>query len=184
MAVKHVKMDARAWASLQLKLKEAGNLHVKVGVLGDKPVTAAAEAGEENISAIELAAIHEFGSPAAGVPERSFLRRAFGFGKGAPGQAAVMAKLAKGIVTGKATPVQAYNVLGVWGVKQVKDTIAAGPHIPPPLAPATVEKKGSDRPLVDTGRLVNSISHQVEAGREEAAELEIGTTSNMGPVQQ
>jgi hypothetical protein len=182
-AGKHVKMDTRAWESLKLKLKEAGNLHVKIGVLGDKPVTAAAEAGAESINAIELAAIHEFGSPAAGVPERSFLRRAFGFGKGAPGQATVMQKLAQGIVTGKATPLQAYNLLGVWGVKQVKDTIAAGPHIPPPLADSTVAKKGSDRPLVDTGRLVNSISHQVEAGREEVS-LEVGTTSNMGPVQQ
>lgn len=176
-ATKHTKMDKRAWEALKLRLKEAGNLHVKVGVIGPQASSAAAEAGEAPISMVELAAIHEFGSPAAGVPERSFLRRAFGFGKGAPGQAAVVAKIAKGVVNGKATPLQAYNLLGVWAVKQVKDTIAAGPHIPPPLAPATVEKKGSDRPLVDTGRLLNSISHAVESGGDETVTLE-------GPVKQ
>lgn len=34
-------------------------------------------------------------------------------------------------------------------------------HIPPPNAPITIERKGSDTPLIDTGVLIDSISYEV-----------------------
>ena len=32
----------------------------------------------------------------------------------------------------------------------------------PPLAPATVARKGSDKPLVDTGHMLASVDYEVE----------------------
>lgn len=34
-------------------------------------------------------------------------------------------------------------------------------HIPPPLKPETVRRKGSSTPLIDTGQLIGSITHQI-----------------------
>jgi hypothetical protein len=58
-------------------------------------------------------------------------------------------------------------------------------HIPPRLADSTVAKKGSDRPLIDTGRMLGGLSHAVEhggIGGGRGGDVSAGST--MGPVQQ
>lgn len=45
---------------------------------------------------------------------------------------------------------------------RVKETIQRGRPDWPPLKPSTVKRKGSDKPLIDTGKLLNSITHKVE----------------------
>lgn len=182
-AYKHTRMNTKGWDELKLRLREAAELHVRVGLLSDASASPSEEAGEQPIGLVALGAIHEFGSPAAGVPERSYLRRTFRFGQGAIGQEGMCAKLAKGIVLGKLRARPAFEILGHWAVKQVRETITAGPHIAPRLADSTVAKKGSDRPLVDTGRLVGGISYAVEIGGA-GGRAEVDTTSTMGPVQE
>jgi phage gpG-like protein len=59
------------------------------------------------------------------------------------------------------------NQLGLVGqqvVSDVKGRILEGEGIPPPNAPSTVRRKGSSRPLVDTGQLLNSLTYQVVPG--------------------
>lgn len=154
-----VEFDDSGLRALEARLKLLDSMHVKVGVL-------ASQGGNsdhgDGITMLELAAIHEFGSPAAGIPERSFLRRTFTFKK--IGLEELQRKLAAAIVKGKIAPYAAMHILGQWGAAQVKNTIASDAHIPPPLKPATVAAKGSDRPLVDTGRLVGAISYEVSGG--------------------
>lgn len=41
-------------------------------------------------------------------------------------------------------------------------------HIPPPLSPETIRRKGSTTPLIDTGQLVGSITHQIRIEPERA----------------
>lgn len=179
------RMNTSGWDALKMRLREAAELHVRVGLLSDTDASAAEEGGENPIGLVALGAIHEFGSKAAGVPERSYLRRTFRFGQGAIGQEGITRTLAKGIITGKLGAKAAYEILGHWAVKQVRETITAGQHIPPPLAQSTIDKKGSDRPLVDTGRLVGGISHAVEFGGIGGGRGgEVGTTSTMGPIQE
>jgi len=134
--------------------------HVKVGVL--QSAGGAQQHGDGQLSIVELAAVHEFGAPRAKIPERSFLRRAMR--EQEREYKAMAAKLAKAYISGRITYERALNMLGAWGAAAIKNRIT-GEHIPPPLKPATVEAKGSDRPLVDTGRLLNSITWKVWLGR-------------------
>lgn len=153
-----VEFDDSGLRSLEAVLAAVDALAVKVGILASK----GGNADHDGITMLELAAIHEFGSPAAGIPERSFLRRTFTFKK--IQLAELQAKLTIAIIRRKITPYAAMHILGQWGVAQVKRTITDDVHIPPPLKPATIAAKGSDRPLVDTGRLVGAISYEVSSG--------------------
>lgn len=154
---KVVKDNHKVWDELRRKLKKAGKAGavVKVGVL------ASAGAHDGDISMVELAAIHEFGSPAAGIPERSFIRSTFRNNREL--LAKFLLRTAKAVLSDKLSVEDALGQLGLWAVSQIKRTITAH-DIPPPLKASTVARKGSTKPLVDTGQLVNSISWEVDSG--------------------
>lgn len=155
--------DDSRWQKIRATVSRAARAHVKVGVLSD------GGGSHEGIGVVALAAIHEFGSPAAGVPERSFIRRTFTVHADELGK--VTAKLAKKVVENAMPLEQALGILGAWGAAKVKGTIKSWTWAPEDgglsstvvqeLSPRTIERKGSDRPLVDTGRMVDSITHQV-----------------------
>lgn len=129
-----------------------------VGVRGEKG--AQREEGQV-LTLVEVAAVNEYGSEDGRVPERSFLRSTFDAKKTKIGQ-----QLAAGldkIILGRGTT---DDLLGRVGLKLAADsveTINAG--VPPPNAPATVARKGSTHTLIDTGRLRQSIDHEVRRGR-------------------
>ena len=60
----------------------------------------------------------------------------------------------------RATLPQLLNTLGAKAAADVKNTIRQG--IPPPNSPETIRRKGSSRPLIDTGQLINAITWIVE----------------------
>jgi phage gpG-like protein len=105
----------------------------------------------------EVGAVHEFGSPSRGIPERSFIRAWF---DGAREQIKLqMENVARGVTKGKITREQALNQLGSFFVGQIQQRIAR--RIPPPLNEKTIMRKGSDVPLIDTGQLRSSITYSV-----------------------
>ena len=63
------EVDDRKWRKLLSNVKGAKESHVLVGVFASAGDT---EGGEFSLA--ELAAVHEFGSPENGIPERSFIR--------------------------------------------------------------------------------------------------------------
>ena len=156
-----VKINRKVWDELRKKL--SADAHVKVGVLAG----AGGEDMHGDITMIELAAIHEFGSPAAGIPERSFVRSTFERKEVSDAMAQLCGKLANAIITDKMAPAQALGLLGQWGTAEIRRTIAerltVGPD-PQENAASTIARKGSTTPLVDTGRLVNAITSSVELG--------------------
>jgi len=158
----HAKIDAKTWEKLREKLPT--NARVRVGVLAGAGGDAKASSG---ITMLELAAIHEFGSPAAGIPERSFIRSTFDREDVRLRLNMMGARLARAIVANKMDWTQALGMLGAWAASQIKSTIknrlTTGPD-PQENRPATIEKKGSDLPLVDTGRLINAITWLVTGG--------------------
>ncbi len=154
----NVKVDRTLWDKLRAKAKKLYRMYVKVGILASK-------GGEQThpdseMSLIEIMATHEFGSSDDRVPERRPLRKTFQDGEGPRRTADVIAKLARKIITEDMDPERALKVLGTWAVKEVKNTITSE-DLPPPLAESTVEAKGSTKPLVDTGLLLNSIAFEV-----------------------
>lgn len=152
-----VKVDTKVFDKLAKKIGKLANKTVRVGVLASK----GGHEERDGITMIELAAIHELGSPAAGIPERSFIRSTLTKHPSRVKQTQVSAKLAKKIIAGKMNIDQALNVLGLWAATQVKKGITTE-DIPPPLKQSTIDAKGSTKPLVDTGRLLNAIQHEVE----------------------
>ena len=120
--------------------------HARVGVFGDTAKAAA----------------HEFGAPGAGIPERSFIRLTFA--KQEREQAAFSAKLVKAIVEKGMSVEKALELLGQWGVKEVRATIVKQPSEWEPLSKAYAAKKDPKKTkiLVDTGELINSITYEVK----------------------
>lgn len=170
-----VKIDDRGWRALTAKVYGLDKAHVKVGVLASKggsmphTSTTSGEApikgGEGKITLIELAAIHEFGSPAAGIPERSFIRRTFETQKAALEE--IIGKLARLVVTKGMAPRKALGILGAWAVAEINKTVKEGEGVPPPLQQRTIDRKGSTRPLIDTGRLLQAVTYEVSDGEDE-----------------
>jgi phage gpG-like protein len=136
--------------SAQLK----GKPNVKVGVFGDS-----AKARDDGIDTVKLAAIHEFGAPSVGVPERSYIRSTYDANKAK--YDATLDKVLKGVLIGRFS---VYTGLGILGAQMHADVLATiRAHIAPPLKPATIRRKGSTTPLIDTGQLVASITWRVQA---------------------
>lgn len=153
-----MKVDDRVMRRLVKKLGKLAKKPVKVGVLSAKGGDERTDDGKSTM--VELATVHEFGS-SNGIPERSFIRSTFEDPETKRDQAKVSANLAHKIVEGNLTLDRALDALGQWGVSRVKWRIK-NKRIKQELSPATVAAKGSTTALVDTGRLINAINHEVE----------------------
>jgi hypothetical protein len=161
VVVSNIGGDLSKWNALLARAYGLHDAHVKVGVLKAKGGGQAIPGA--SITIVDLAAIHEFGSPEAGVPERSYIRSTF---RNAVWLPSLQAQLARKVVTGGMSPRQALGILGAKSVAEVRKTITdrktEGPE-PQENAQSTIDRKGSDVPLVDTGRLLQSIAYEVVA---------------------
>ena len=110
------------------------------------------DAGGESVA---VASVHEFGL--GNVPERSFVRSWADSNKSK--HADILRKLGIGVVRGENSR-SAMEKAGLVLVADMRQNIRGG--IDPENAPATIARKGSSTPLIDTGQLVSSISHKVE----------------------
>lgn len=185
------RIDERstAWDALRRtveNLKTHEGAFVKVGVVGAKageqhPEDDAAEAPTgKALTNGELARIHEFGVPGK-IPARPFILGTFSLLR-AKYLGLLKTKILPGIYLAKITAAQGLKIMGTIMAKDIRNRIVDGAGIPPPNAPATIaakrrrgrwNKKGKaasaePRPLVDTGRLRNSISYAVVLGGEES----------------
>lgn len=144
-------------------LLKAMSLLVQSEVLVGIPAETTERSDGEPINNATLGYIHENGAPAAGIPARPFL---------VPGVAAaeedVADQLAKGAtaaLAGDKTGIdQRLHAAGLVAETSVKNTINAG--VDPALADSTIaarERRGRTGtvPLIDTGKLRNSITHVV-----------------------
>ncbi len=112
---------------------------------------------EDGTPVAMIAAVHEFGSPSQGIPERPFLRVAVQRNR----QKYVRLNrinLVK-ILRGQATVDQALGQLGEMAKGDVQTEIRSGVFTP--LKEATKKRKGSSRPLIDTGQMVQSIAWEL-----------------------
>lgn len=102
-----------------------------------------------------IAAIHEFGL--GDMPQRSFLRSAYD--ENLPVIDKMIQRVANGAVFGLGTNA-ALNQLGNVVQGMVQRKIVDGPFVP--NSPATIKRKKSSRPLIDTGHLRQSIRYVIE----------------------
>jgi hypothetical protein len=160
----------KGWKRMQQLARQAEGSTVKVGVLAGTPKELR-ENEPTGITNVQLAAIHEYGSPARNIPERSFLRATVDANRGAYN--GLIAQMTGLIFDGKLTVGRALSLLGLKVVADVRARIRKG--ISPALADSTLRRKlakggpgrgkrnrGKSVPLIDTGQLINSITHVVE----------------------
>ncbi len=153
MSVKISDTD-KGFAKLLAEAAKAKKGTVDVGILAKE----GAESSSTNpkLTVYEIATFNEFG---LGVPERSFIR-----GYVDDKEQAIrddIKKLALLVVQGKKTTEEALDLLGLKVVGGMQKRISDG--ILPANAPSTIARKGSSKPLIDTGQLRSSITHRVNS---------------------
>ena len=102
-----------------------------------------------------VAAIQEFGAPARNIPPRPFFRNMIASKSEEWGPA-----LGQLLVNNDYNSDRSLSTLGLGIEGQLKQSIVDTNS--PPLAPSTVARKGNDKPLIDTGHMLNSITSKVE----------------------
>lgn len=176
MSVAVLKADTRVWREIVAQVKAMDGIRIRVGVLSSKGGSAEAAEGA-SLSLVDLAAIHEFGTEDGKIPERSFIRDTFTFYQSQLTK--FQHKLVTQICTGKMSAATAGGLLGTWGANQVRQYIRSGGQLAP-LAPSTIEAKGSSKPLVDTGQLINSVVYDVVGSSDDAGNLQAAQVDNLG----
>jgi hypothetical protein len=102
-----------------------------------------------------IAAIQEFGAPRAGIPPRPFFRNMIAAKQGEWPKAVANLLKANGYDALRTLQQTGEAIAG-----QLRESVINTNA--PPLAPATIRRKGFAKPLVDTGHLLNSISYQIQ----------------------
>jgi len=146
-------------SALRERMKDA-NRAVLVGVPAGK-------SEPDGTSLALIAAVHEFGSPENNIPERSFIRA--GILRGRPKFERLNAANLRLVVLGKKTVEQAIEQLGVVASGEVKREFTVGTF--EPLKPATIARKGSSKPLIDTGNLRQAITYVIEGAQSPGAKV-------------
>jgi hypothetical protein len=127
-------------------------LDITVGIHTDD----GAQGHSEGLSIADIGTFHEFGT--ATVPMRSFIRG--WYDENPEFIRATLKRELTAAAQGKRTVDQALERAALIFEGAVKQRIAR--NIPPPLAPATVARKGSSVALIDTGQLRNAIRGRVK----------------------
>ena len=157
MSVKF-KVDDRVAKRLVKRISRLSKKGLEVGVLASKGGNKEYRNGS---TVLEVAAVHEFGSPENGIPRRSFIQSTLESASVKREQARLSSRVAAQIIAKHTTVEKGLAFLGEWAKNKITDRIA-GDEIRPALKPATAKRKGFDNVLVETGKLVDSIDYEVK----------------------
>lgn len=150
----NVKDIDLGWKKIIKNMKTLDKKVLKVGIQsGDKTSD-----GKEDLAYV--ASLHEFGSPGGKIPERSFIRTAIDSNERKIDN--LFDKLAFRILSGSVSIRGALDIMGLAITGMIQEQITDGEYVP--LAPATIKqrKNHSDKPLIDTGHMRQSIRHVIE----------------------
>jgi hypothetical protein len=105
---------------------------------------------------VTIASVHEFGAPNRNIPERSFLRSTYD--ENIAKIKDIQEKELNKIIAGRTTVNMSLSKLGEWFTAKVKRKIRDIKT--PPNKPATIKRKGSSNPLIDTGQMIQTVTHK------------------------
>ena len=103
-----------------------------------------------------IAAIQDFGAPSVGIPPRPFFRNMIADKKGE-----WPAALERLLEANDYDAERALALMGEGIAGQLRQSIVDTND--PPLKPATIARKGSSKPLIDTGHMLASVDYEVES---------------------
>ncbi|WP_446662955.1 hypothetical protein [Geobacillus sp. CCR] len=151
-------------------LHQLGGKQIKVGLFG-----------KDDSELVMIGAVHEYGAEipvtpkmrawfaANGyplrkettvikIPERSWLRS--GYDENINKIAKKIEEMAPDVIEGNVNPRLFMDAIGMEFAGLIQKKMRDLKN--PPNSQMTIERKGSDNPLIDTGRLVNAIRHEIE----------------------
>lgn len=135
------------------ELQELSQMQVRVGFQrGKKHKEKGKRAGAD---LVDIALYNELGTDT--IPSRPFLAQTVDQQGEAIKQAS--AEMVVQVVEGKMKGKQALKNIGVLVKGAVQHQMVEGEFVP--NAPSTVQRKGSDKPLIDTGQLRQGVSYQI-----------------------
>lgn len=130
-------------------MKQLRERSLKVGITGNDTV--------DGVSVVDYGMYNEFGTNR--IPARPFMATTY------DREHAKTEKLVESmynkVVDGKMTPDHLLQTAGAYYQSKVQATIKDAKSWAVPNAPSTVAIKGSTSPLIDTGRLVQSVRYEV-----------------------
>jgi len=140
-------------------LEHLDGLYVKVGFPQEskpgQPDSPKGKPATEMSEVATIAAFHEFGT--ARIPERPFFRQAL------DGNREDLKKFIdnqySNVMSGKQSTTDGLERIGQFLSSKIKGSIRNGNF--EPLAESTVGSKGSSKPLIDTGQMINSVTYVV-----------------------
>lgn len=129
-------------------LKELGQLEVRIGIQRE-------EGSEDGVDLVDIAMFNELGT--IHIPSRPFLRDSVD----ANGDKinSFLQSMKKEILRGNSAE-DVLKKIGVFQKGLIQEQIVKGNFVP--NSAVTIRKKGSDRPLVDTGRMRQSINYVIQ----------------------
>ena len=101
-----------------------------------------------------VAAIQNYGAPAAGIPPRPFFSNVVARGRKQWAEKVRMLLKSADYDTARTLTLMGEGIKG-----EIQKEINSGSFTP--LLPATVRRKGFDKPLIDTGHMLNSVDFEV-----------------------
>lgn len=113
---------------------------------------------EEGTSVAMIAAVHNFGVPEKGIPERPFMTQ--GIAHGRERFNALNRRNIPLVLQGQMTTDQALGQLGAMAVGAIQQEIKNGEF--KALKQSTMDEKGSTRPLIDTGQMLQTTTFVIE----------------------
>lgn len=161
--MKKPRVDLTGWRKVIQRVAAFDDVVLKVGLVGDKAEQSVDEA-DPSFTMVQLAGVHEYGAAIQQswgvliIPARPFIRPTLAVNEVPYTRA--LARLSTQILEGKRTARQGLGLIGERIVADIRARIRAG--IAPENAASTVARKKSTTPLVDTGRLIQSISYVVD----------------------
>ncbi|MEK5070508.1 hypothetical protein [Sporosarcina sp. FSL K6-1508] len=121
-----------------------------------KDIQVGVHEGDSEMSMI--AAVHEYGEPKLNIPERSFIRS--GFDEHVDKVQEKIVELMPAVIHNNVDPDVFLDAIGMEFASLIKKKLIDLQD--PPNSEKTIKIKGSSNPLIDTGRLRDSIVHKVK----------------------
>lgn len=129
------------------QLRELAELEVRIGFQSDG-------GSEDKADIIDIAMWNELGTE--NIPSRPFMRDSVDKHGSAINH--MLASQKDTLLKGTSAE-RILKIVGVFQKELIQSEIEQGDFVA--NAPATVQKKGSDKPLIDTGRMKNSVNFQI-----------------------
>lgn len=151
-----LKVDKSGWENMKKEFLKGNQLEIQVGIV--EPTYYGSD--NDNLSVAQVWQWQEEGVPAQNIPTRPAIRVGFMAPIKSGAYNALFVESMQRIAEGKSSFKQEYTRIGTKAKADLKKAVADWDT--PRNAPYTIELKGFDNPLIDSGLLYESIDFKVD----------------------